>query len=1074
MEKTPVRRSSEFVRCAGRRGLGAALVVLTLWSSVRADTADQIIEKTARKKGLCAVLGGDGQIALALAEKSGFLVYYRADNRGTAAALIARPDAAKLLNDRLYVDFGAITAVPFADNALDLLVLPKGQKTVAASEIERALNPDGALALAGADGVEVKTGLKPFPPEMDGWTHWFHGPDNNPVSSDMALKWPYLTQWLAGPHRGPQPGIGVVSHGRYFAAAGFNHNWGTAEAERMAPYRSMLTAFNAFNGTVLWTRKLAGNNPVARSGLIADRDTLYLMEGDGVYVLDAETGRELKVIRPHGEGVELKWMARDGDVLFVLGGDKDEEIKPPARWGALDKYVLAMVDEKGVRHWGFSTRLAAYDLKAGKPLWKVEEPATIDARLISLGGGKLFYFAQDTRLVALDVETGKMVWENRSPELVADLTEPSAAFGHSGLQVPRPGLLYSPDALLINTKGKKNLLAVSPSDGRRLWASPVRGAPAHTFCFNGKLYVDGIGMVDAATGKATGKFTCSGTGCGPIVASPNGFYGRHGIGFDLVRSLPVDDNSSRGGCWQNCFPANGLLFMSPYLCGCPYILRGYIVVGSAGNFDFNRKADKASRLELVKTDVPVTENAAPEDWPAYRAGNERAASTPVKVAATAGQQWVFTGGVAALPTPPVAAGDRIYYCDERGMVYAVSRTDGKPVWTCRTGGAIKASPTLWKGRVFVGSGDGCVYALNAEDGSLLWRFRAGPAERRIMAFDQMVSTWPVNSGVLIHEGVAYFGAGIVDRDGTYIYALDAKTGDIRWQNTESGHLEKDMHKGASLNGYFALSSNRLWMASGNAYSPVGYDLADGSTIVPDYASSSVYDPVRRGRDIGVFLNDYVVHGGYPLFSSQNEWLTGGKGDKYAFTEIQADGTLKFPELEVMTVALLPAWDKRSVLTSFSEKRLHGVEIWDSEKTLAFIRTELAKTTDVNKKFLEQPSGKIKKASFVSTMEGRGQNAVAPDYEMKRWKNPPLGCIYSVVLAGNAALVVWGDGASDGIQTKWTLTAMNREDGKELWKISLPSEPVLNGLCVTRDGDLALTLTDGRLLLVGAEHEQAKN
>lgn len=339
-----------------------------------------------------------------------------------------------------------------------------------------------------------------------------------------------------------------------------------------------------------------------------------------------------------------------------------------------------------------------------------------------------------------------------------------------------------------------------------------------------------------------------------------------------------------------------------------------------------------------------------------------------------------------------------------------------------------------------------------------------------MAFDQLVSTWPVNSGVLIHEGVAYFGAGIVDRDGTYIYALNAKTGAIRWQNTESGHLEKDLHKGASLNGCFTLSSNRLWMASGNAYSPVGYDLATGATIVPGYASSSVYDPVRRGRDIGVFLNEYVVHGGYPLFSSQDEWLTGGKGDKYAFTQIQADGTLKFPELEVLTVALLPAWDQRSVLTSFTEKRLHGIEVWDSEKTRAFIRAELSKRPDVNKKFMEQPSGKAKKASFVSTLEGLGQDDAEPDYEMKLWKNPPLGCIYSVVLADNAALVVWGNGMADEIRTKWTMAAMNREDGKELWKISLPSEPVLNGLCVTRNGDLALTLADGRLLFVGSESE----
>ena len=38
-----------------------------------------------------------------------------------------------------------------------------------------------------------------FPPNVDEWTHWEHGPDNNPVSSDSAIKAPYMTQFMAPP-----------------------------------------------------------------------------------------------------------------------------------------------------------------------------------------------------------------------------------------------------------------------------------------------------------------------------------------------------------------------------------------------------------------------------------------------------------------------------------------------------------------------------------------------------------------------------------------------------------------------------------------------------------------------------------------------------------------------------------------------------------------------------------------------------------------------------------------------------------------------------------------------------------
>ena len=64
-----------------------------------------------------------------------------------------------------------------------------------------------------------------------------------------------------------------------------------------------------------------------------------------------------------------------------------------------------------------------------------------------------------------------------------------------------------------------------------------------------------------------------------------------------------------------------------------------------------------------------------------------------------------------------------------------------------------------------------------------------------MIYGTLSSTWPVNTGILVHEGVAYFGAGIVDHDGTYVTALDAESGAIKWQNHSSGHLNGEQRKG---------------------------------------------------------------------------------------------------------------------------------------------------------------------------------------------------------------------------------------------------------------------------------------
>ena len=79
-----------------------------------------------------------------------------------------------------------------------------------------------------------------------------------------------------------------------------------------------------------------------------------------------------------------------------------------------------------------------------------------------------------------------------------------------------------------------------------------------------------------------------------------------------------------------------------------------------------------------------------------------------------------------------------------------------------------------------------------------------------------MSTWPAASGVLVDNGIAYVAAGIANYDGTYVYALNAKTGKVKWQNNTSGHLvSEDLVSGVSVQGHLLLSDDRLYLAGGN-------------------------------------------------------------------------------------------------------------------------------------------------------------------------------------------------------------------------------------------------------------------
>jgi outer membrane protein assembly factor BamB len=176
---------------------------------------------------------------------------------------------------------------------------------------------------------------------------------------------------------------------------------------------------------------------------------------------------------------------------------------------------------------------------------------------------------------------------------------------------------------------------------------------------------------------------------------------------------------------------------------------------------------------------------------------------------------------------------------------------------------------LWQGRLYVGSGDGYVYALEGKTGRLLWRFRAAPQERTIPTYASLRSTWPVGSGVLVENGVAYAAAGIANYDGTHVYALDAVSGKLRWHNGISGAIHPDNQSGVSVNGHLLLHGNQLHMAGGNMVAVASYDTANGKCLTDPLAPAS-HTQFRAGSDLFV-VGDKVAVSGPPLYSPKGDY-----------------------------------------------------------------------------------------------------------------------------------------------------------------------------------------------------------
>lgn len=175
-----------------------------------------------------------------------------------------------------------------------------------------------------------------------------------------------------------------------------------------------------------------------------------------------------------------------------------------------------------------------------------------------------------------------------------------------------------------------------------------------------------------------------------------------------------------------------------------------------------------------------------DDWPTYRHDAKRSGSTVSTVSAIVEHLWQTDLG--GKITQPVVAGGRLFVASvDAHRVRCLDARDGKALWSYAAGGRVDSPPTIYNGLVLFGSADGWVYCLRASDGKLVWRFRGAPEARRVVAFGQLESAWPVHGSVLVKDDVAYFAGGrssYLD-GGIYLYGLEPTTG----KKLHEGRLE---------------------------------------------------------------------------------------------------------------------------------------------------------------------------------------------------------------------------------------------------------------------------------------------
>ena len=757
-----------------------------------APSAAEILSSSGVKGGLIVHLGaGDGLLTAALRAHDGYMVHGLSKDR--ARVEMARKTLlAKGLYGPVSIERYDGRTLPYIENFVNLLVA-EDLGEVSLDEVQRVLVPEG-VAYFKKDGSWTKV-VKPRPAEIDEWTHYFHGPSGNAVAQDTVVGPPRRMQWVGSPrwsrHHDRMASMSalVSGGGRIF----YIMDEGSRVSIQL-PSRWKLIARDAFNGSVLWKREISewhsqlwplksGPSQLARR-LVIDGERLFVTRSimGSVECLDAATGKTLRVFKGSEKAEEI---VHSKGVLFTLireGKSELEDYTPKHNVGDQARVRTEFV-------WNASPRrIRVYDAETGKPLWDHRDK--IAPLTVSVAGKSLVYHDGES-VVCLDRETGGERWRAEKAtrrELIP--------FNFA------PRLVIYEDVVLY-AGGDGKMKSFDLASGQTLWES--KHDPSGYQSLQDLLVVGGlVWSAPLTSGKHSGVYTGRDPRTGDVKKEfpPNvktyWFHhrcyiakaterflmpSRTGIEFVDYEKEDWDINHwVRGGCLYGVMPANGLTYAPPHNCACypEAKLFGFNALAPASEtFTLPAKISEEGRLEKGPAYAEDVKEVAADasDWPTFRANVARSGFSGQQLDTNLAEGWKaeLGGRLSALSVVK----DKVFVAQiDQHTVHALSSKSGKVLWSFTTGGRVDSPPAYWKGRLVFGSADGSVYCVRAEDGELLWRFRAAPVDRRVMAFEQIESVWPVHGTVLVEEGVATFVAGrstFLDHGMRYIQ-LDVKTG----------------------------------------------------------------------------------------------------------------------------------------------------------------------------------------------------------------------------------------------------------------------------------------------------------
>lgn len=266
-----------------------------------------------------------------------------------------------------------------------------------------------------------------------------------------------------------------------------------------------------------------------------------------------------------------------------------------------------------------------------------------------------------------------------------------------------------------------------------------------------------------------------------------------------------------------------------------------------------------------------------EDWPMWKHDAGRSAASPEELSNELHLQWKRELPKLEPAWPdeprmtfgsfyePVVMGKTMFIGSSHSdKLIALDTDTGKEKWVFYADGPIYFAPVAWENKVYFTSDDGYLYCIDAKKGSTIWKFRGGPRDRKIIGNSRLISSWPARGGPVLINGKIYFTASIWPFMGTFIHALDAKTGKVVWTNSGAGSIYTiQPHRGSAFagvapQGYLAANGDKLFIPNGRAV-PAVLDRLTGKFLYFRLIENARSGGFRIAATKDYFINRFSVY-----------------------------------------------------------------------------------------------------------------------------------------------------------------------------------------------------------------------